>query len=176
MNAQSDLITTLKSQADAQSDQLSSLQTENGNLALQNGKLIAQNKLLAGEMNRIATAAHLDAAPTGSAQQLADAIIEKLSGVSTRVSALEQRNPNGLYDGVKAIATVGSSSDVNPADNSVLLNSITAVEQLDFGKTFYLQWAAIRCSPTNYNAAVSFGAERHFEYSNVHCKIIGRAP
>jgi hypothetical protein len=172
IDTQGDAIATLKSQIGTQSGQLGALQYENGTLATQNGKLIAQNNLLDGEIKKIAAAAHLDAAPEGSAQQLADAIIEKLSSVGQRVSALEARDPNTLYMGVKE---VGRVANIKPIGSTVSF-TLTANAQVDFSKPFYLQWAEISCPPAQAGSSMSSGAFVAITYPVVSCTIVGRAP
>jgi len=173
IDTQTDRIGTLNAQVSTQGEQLRAVQDENGVLAAQNGKLLAQNALLQGIMKQIATAAHLDAAPEGSAQQLADAIIERLSSVNRRVSALEQRSPDSLYRGAQAVAKVAQISYA-PGGNTLSFGVVTASEELNFDRPFLFQWAVLKCSDTKANGGVAFGAVRQISYPNVACVIVGR--
>jgi hypothetical protein len=174
IDTQSRQIQTLQGQVTTQGEQLTALQTENGTLATQNGQLLAKNALMYGELQKIAKAAHLDAAPEGSAQQLADAIIERLSSVGQRVSALEHRDEATLYQGVRAVGKVTGITSDNKT--MITFGNITSDRPLAFANTFYFQWAALQCAPVESWGTAAIMGSATIGYRNVSCKIIGKAP
>ena len=175
IDTQSSKIGTLDSEVLAQGGDIHTLQKENTTLAVQNGKLLAQNADLKGLMSQIATAAHLDAAPSGSAQELADQIIIRLSQVGTRVSALEKREPNSLYQGAHAIGTVANMS-YTKGQQSISFGVVSTNLPLDFRKEILFQGAILKCAEVPYQGFMRTGAFTQYTYSTVICNIVGVAP
>jgi PBP1b-binding outer membrane lipoprotein LpoB len=154
---------------------LAVVQQQNTTLMSQNGQLIGKNTDMDADLKRIAEAANLK--PTSqSPEGISNQIIQYLASLDSRLHSVEYppRDPNSLYDGPRVVAQVAIAGQ--PVNGAFTLAGMTSSAPFNFSKTYFLQTAVIKCDATPATGTVSFGAESHYEYHNVSCKIVGRAP